>query len=39
LQIYEIVVLDDYSLGKHENEIDGVIYIEDGVKNINKINE
>jgi UDP-glucose 4-epimerase len=32
-----IVVIDNYSSGKHENEIEGVIYIEDHTKNINKI--
>lgn len=32
-----IVVIDNYSAGKHENEIEGVIYIEEHTKNINKI--
>ena len=32
-----IVVIDNYSAGKHENEIEGVQYIEDHTKNINKI--
>ena len=32
-----IVVIDNYSAGKHENEIEGVIYIDDHTKNINKI--
>lgn len=32
-----IVVIDNYSAGKHENEIEGVLYIEDHAKNINKI--
>jgi UDP-glucose 4-epimerase len=33
-----VVVIDNYSAGKHENEIEGVIYIEDHTKNINKLN-
>jgi len=32
-----IVVIDNYSAGKHENEIEGVQYIENHTKNINKI--
>jgi UDP-glucose 4-epimerase len=32
-----IVVIDNYSAGKHENEIEGVQYIEDHTKNINNI--
>ena len=31
-----IVVIDNYSAGKHENEIEGVQYIENHTKNINK---
>lgn len=34
---YNIIVIDNYSSGKHENEIQGVIYINDHTKNINKI--
>jgi UDP-glucose 4-epimerase len=34
---HEIIVLDNYSVGKHENEIQGVIYINDHTKNINLI--
>ena len=32
-----IIVIDNYSSGKHENEVEGVLYIEDHTKNINKI--
>ena len=32
-----IAVIDNYSAGKHENEIADVVYIEDDTKNINKI--
>lgn len=32
-----IVVIDNYSSGKYENEITGVIYINEHTKNINKI--
>jgi UDP-glucose 4-epimerase len=32
----EIVVIDNYSSGKHENEISGVTYINCGTKDINK---
>jgi len=34
---HEIVVIDNYSSGKHENEIEGVTYIDDETKNINII--
>ncbi len=34
---HKIVVIDNYSAGKHENEIAGVIYIKDHTKNINDI--
>lgn len=34
---HNIVVIDNYSAGKHENEINGVYYINDDTKNINKI--
>jgi len=34
---HEIVVIDNYSAGKHENEIEGVTYIDDETKNINII--
>lgn len=32
-----IAVIDNYSAGRHENEIEGVIYFNDHTKNINKI--
>ena len=31
---HSIVVLDNYSAGKHENEIPGVVYINDHTKNL-----
>jgi UDP-glucose 4-epimerase len=34
---HSIVVIDNYSAGKHENEISGVVYINDHTKNINAI--
>ena len=34
---HEILVIDNYSSGKHENEIEGVTYIDDETKNINII--
>jgi UDP-glucose 4-epimerase len=34
---HNIIVLDNYSAGKHENEITGVYYINNHTKNINKI--
>jgi UDP-glucose 4-epimerase len=34
---HRIVVIDNYSAGKHENEIQGVTYINDHTKNINDI--
>lgn len=34
---HDIIVIDNYSAGKHENEIDGVFYINDDTKNINSI--
>lgn len=33
----EIAVIDNYSAGLHENEIEGVTYIEDHTKNLNNI--
>lgn len=33
-----VVVVDNYSAGKHENEIEGVTYIDDHTKNIFNIN-
>ena len=35
---HNILVIDNYSSGKHENEIDGVQYINTDTKNINKLN-
>jgi len=34
---HDIIVIDNYSAGKRENEIDGVTYINDDTKNINNI--
>ena len=34
---YNIIVIDNYSVGKYENEIDEVFYINDDTKNINSI--
>jgi UDP-glucose 4-epimerase len=34
---HEIIVIDNYSAGKHKNEIEGVVYINDHTKNINNI--
>lgn len=35
---HQIVVLDNYSAGKRENEISEVVYINDDTKNINSLN-
>lgn len=34
---HAIIVIDNYSSGKHRNEIQDVIYINEHTKNINKI--
>ena len=34
---HQIIVIDNYSSGKHENEIQDVVYIKDHTKNINHI--
>lgn len=34
---HDVVVIDNYSSGKHENEIENVVYINDETKNINQI--
>jgi len=34
---FEIIVIDNYSAGRHENEIEDVIYIQDHTKNLSNI--
>ena len=38
IEDYNITVVDNYSAGRHENEIEDVIYIQDHTKNLNNIN-